>query len=89
MDDQYYWVVCLPFIRYILMMILLLVLMLEISALCMGCGDFMAHFVQLWHGNVSVSGFYCNYMRKWPSAVATYYMHTEFLLLLLLLLLLL
>ena len=46
----------------------------------MGCGDLMAHFVQLWHRNtsMSVSEFYCNYMRKWSSAVATYYMHTVF-----------
>ena len=27
---------------------------------------------------MSLSTFYCNYMRKWPSAVATYYIHTGF-----------
>ena len=38
----------------------------------------MAHFVQLWHGNMSVSEFCCKYMRKWPSAVVTCYMRTLF-----------
>jgi hypothetical protein len=44
----------------------------------MGCGDLMAHFVQLWHINMSLSEFYRKYMRKWPSAVATYYMSVFF-----------
>lgn len=44
----------------------------------MRCGDLMAHFVQLWHRNMSVSEFYCISMRKWPSAVATYYRCTVF-----------